>query len=151
MRDSRASVSPEPQTGVFVGISSNDYYAAAVARPDDARRVRVHRKRAEHRREPALVLPGSAGPEHGGRHRVSLVARRRPSGVRELAPRRVRHGARGRRESDADDPISPWRSRARRCCRPTVAARHSTRKRTDTCAAKAAASIVLKPLSAARS
>ena len=70
-------------------------------RPDQRRRLEQHRWRAEHHREPAVVLPGPARPVGRRRHRVLVVAGRRPPGLPEPAHRRLRPGARRRREPDA--------------------------------------------------
>ena len=97
------------RTGVFVGICTNDY-ATSPGRPAAAgRRLHRHRQRVEHRRQPALVLARLARPEHGGRHRLLVVAGGRAPGLPEPARRRVHAGAGRRRQPDpvagADDQL----------------------------------------------
>ena len=110
------------------------------ATADAHRRVRRARAAPERRRRPPVVRPRPAGAEHGGRHRLLVVARRGPSRLPEPATRRVRPGARRRRQPDAAARSSRSTSAARACWRPTAAARRSTRRPTATSAARAAAS-----------
>ena len=76
-------------------------------RPHPARGDRRHvstptsaPERAQHRGQPALVPPRPARAEHGRRHRLLLVAGGGPPRLPEPARRRVRAGARRRRQPD---------------------------------------------------
>ena len=98
-----------------------------------------------------LSLPARAArAEHGGGHRLLVVAGRRAPGLPEPARGGVRPGPGRRREPDArarDDPVTCPDGRR---CRRTAGARRSTRRPTATCAARAAAWWCCKRLSDAR-
>ena len=106
-RRSRTPASPRPAcaaaaTGVFVGINTADYMQLAARRAAAHRRLRRHRQHAS--ASPPAASPTLLGlqrPEPRGRHRVLVVAGRGPPRLPEPARRRVRLGARRRRQPDA--------------------------------------------------
>ena len=79
-------------TGVFVGISTNDYCSSDAPR----RRARDIDAYIGAGNAPSVAagrlsyVLGLQGPSHGGRHRLLVVAGRGPPGVPEPAQRRVR-------------------------------------------------------------
>ena len=118
-----------------------------VRRSGAQRHLLGHRHRAERRRRPHLVHARPARAVHGGRHRLLVVARRDPPRLPEPAQRRERPGARRRRQRDPRTRAVRADLASGACCRPTAAARRSTRAPTASCAAKAAAWSCSKRLS----
>ena len=129
-------------TGVFVGISTQRLLAQLV----QGQRRRPHRPLLRHGRRllrglgPALLPARPPGAEPGGRHGVLVVAGGRP-------PRRARACGAGECRMALAGGRQPHAGSRRprsifpRCARspPTGRARPSTRARTGTCAARAAA------------
>ena len=115
------------RTGVFVGICDERLLAAADAARTRARSTPTSGPAASHSVAAGRMsyVLGLHGPEPGRRHRLLVVAGRRPPRVPEPAARRVRHGARGRREPHAAAGATSCCSRRRGCWRPTGAARRS--------------------------
>ncbi|VWD29876.1 hypothetical protein BCO71033_03798 [Burkholderia contaminans] len=68
---------------------------------DAVEQLRRHGQCAEHGRGPAVVRARPHRPEHGDRYRLLVVAGVPAPGLRKPALTRNRHGARGRRQSDA--------------------------------------------------
>ena len=92
------------RTGVYVGLSTADY-ATAMGAGRDASWIDAlcqPRQCPQYRRGPFILCVRTSGTGHGGRHRVLVVAHRGAPGGAGTAGRRVRAGARLRRQSDAD-------------------------------------------------
>ena len=103
------------RTGVFVGISTTDYYQMLMRRePAAHRRLPRDRRRAQRRRRPRRLRARAARAEPDRRHRLLVVAGRRAPRRARPASRRVRHGARRRRERDPARRTPPSRCRRRR-------------------------------------
>lgn len=83
------------RTGVYVAIASDDYATLAQRTEAPMRRLQRGRPVPRHGRQPPLLPPRTARPQHGRRHRPVLLARRRTPRLRKPAPRR--DGTRRRR------------------------------------------------------
>ena len=127
------------RTGVFLGLSSNDYVAVAARRAAGrSRRLQPHGECRELRGRADLVPARPAGPESDGRHGVLLVARRGPPGLSELASGRMLDWPSRAAPTRSSCPITTCCCRRPACSRRTADARRSMPRRTATCAAKAA-------------
>ena len=82
----RPTASTGSRTGVFVGICNRDYDQMVMRQdPRRARRLRRDRRRAQRRGRPRRLRARAAAAEPGHRHRLLVVARRRPPRVPEPA------------------------------------------------------------------
>ena len=90
------------RTGVFVGISTNDYAAAAVRATTRRASTRYFGtgNALQRRGRAALVRPRPAGPEPGGRHGLLVVAGGGAPGLPEPARGECDAGAGRRRQPD---------------------------------------------------
>ena len=131
---------PARATGVFVGITTNDYVQLAkLGGAGDARRLHGHRRRAQRRGRPRLVHARAAGPGMAIDTACSSSLVARAPGLPEPAARRVRPGPGRRRQPAAAARGVRVLRRSGGCWRPTGAARRSTPRPTASCAARAAA------------
>ena len=127
------------RTGVMMGVYYNEYQSLSAQSAEIGQRLHRHRQRAQRDGGPDRLSAGAAGSRGGGGHGVLVVVGGGASGVSEPAPAGDRPGAgrRGQRHPPAGDPDRHLGVGT--AVRRRAGARPSTRPRTGSSAARAAA------------
>ena len=123
--------------------------ANELPRPRRDRRHSEHRRIAEHRREPDLVLLRLSRTERGRRHGLLVGAGGGPPGLPEHLAGRLPAGTGGRCQRACSCPTGTSASAGWACCRRRAVAGPSTPAPAASCGAKGAGMVVLKPLAQA--